>query len=89
MDSEVGKKTLIGLLDKLVANLEQNGNDSASFFSTLTSLVQSNGLTSETLDRIRSCYSITQYASFNAEQESLLTELIDLATTLEQEIKVS
>lgn len=73
------QKKLIFEISELINSLKSTGNKSEKFFTEIKKELEFEGLDSNILNKIISCFSITQYSNFNSTQEKVLAGIIDLA----------
>ena len=69
---------LIEKVSCLVQELKSNKNDSFLFFEDILNKLESNIMKNETINTLRTCYSITQYANFTYTQEKLLEDILEM-----------
>jgi len=71
-------KLIIPILKRLSAELQNRHNQSYVFFDTILKELNSIDKRDEAIDKLRNCYSITQYANFNHKEELLLDEILKI-----------
>jgi hypothetical protein len=63
-------------LQQLISSLKNGNNKSYQFFEDIVRDLQDDKTKQEGLNKLASCFSITQYANFSFEEEQLLSEII-------------
>lgn len=64
-------------LEELINNLKLNGNKSYVFFENIRiELLENNS--SSAIEKLKTCYSITQYSNFSFHQEHLLNDILEV-----------
>lgn len=63
-------------LELLIKKLKIRNNKSSVFFEKVLKDLKDEALRSAAIERLSSCYSITQYSNFNKEEETLLKDII-------------
>lgn len=74
-------KELQNKLGELVGSLKKRDNPAFAFFQKIIEEI-SEGNLQIALDKIKSCYTITQYANFNHNEEVLLDEIIEISNNI-------
>jgi len=64
-------------LQQLINKLKNRNNKSYQFFEAIACDLQDDTTRQEGLNKLTGCFSITQYADFNFEEEQLLSEILD------------
>ena len=62
---------------QLIRLLKSRNNESYKFFEGLLTQFTQGAQADEARQKLRSCYAITQYADFTAEEEKLLSRVIE------------
>ena len=62
---------------RLIAKLKQRNNKSYKFFEGLLTDLKDESKSVEAMDKLLSCYPITQYGGFTYEEDKILGEIID------------
>lgn len=61
----------------LTRKLRERNNNAYKFFESILADLENENKSKEAIERLASCYSITQYADLTYEEEQMLGEIID------------
>ena len=64
-------------LQQLIHRLKNRDNKAYKYFETIDRELKDDSTRQEGLNKLASCFSITQYADFNFEEEQLLSEILN------------
>ena len=64
-------------LHKLISLLKERDSDTCMFFEQILKDLNNPKLHDDAIQRIANCFSITQYANFTNEEETLLENIIE------------
>lgn len=62
---------------QLISSLKNRNNESYQFFEVIAQELEDNKTEQQGLKKLANCFSVTQYANFNFEEEQLLSEIIN------------
>jgi len=64
-------------LQQLINKLKNRNNNAFQFFENIAHDLKDDTMRQEGLNKLASCFSITQYADFSFEEEQLLSEILN------------
>jgi len=62
---------------ELIQKLKERNNRAYMFFEELLLELKDQSHSKEAMEKLTSCFAITQYANFTSEEEKLLSEIIE------------
>lgn len=73
---------MIEELNTLIKSLKNKNQTTSKFFEQIKGEIIKDGFTDKVIDKIKNCFTITQYASLDKEQEKLLLNVINLSKNI-------